>query len=81
MKTFSAWDKNLWADIMCYGYVRDLADWFVSDESAHKLGTIYALLHSIMKADKCLYEEIVHNTVGLLKFSLRIYSIRLTVSL
>ena len=61
----SAWDKNLWADIMCYGYVRDLADWFVSDESAHKLGTIYALLHSIMKADKCLYEEIVHNTVGL----------------
>ncbi len=61
----SAWDKNLWADIMCYGYVRDLADWFVSDEPAHRLGTIYALLHSIMKADKCLYEEIVHETVGL----------------
>lgn len=61
----SAWDKNLWADIMCYGYVRDLADWFVSDEPAYKLGTIYALLHSIMKADKCLYEEIVHETVGL----------------
>ena len=61
----SAWDKNLWADIMCYGYVRDLADWFVSDEPAHKLGTIYALLHSIMKADKCLYEEIVHEMVGL----------------
>lgn len=61
----SAWDKNLWADIMCYGYVRDLADWFVSEEPAHRLGTIYALLHSIMKADKCLYEEIVHDTVGL----------------
>ena len=61
----SAWDKNLWADIMCYGYVRDLADWFVSEEPTHRLGTIYALLHSIMKADKCLYEEIVHDTVGL----------------
>ncbi|MDE5718563.1 MAG: hypothetical protein K2I53_13280, partial [Lachnospiraceae bacterium] len=61
----SAWDKNLWADIMCYGYVRDLADWFISDRPAHRLGTIYALLHSVMKADKCLYEEIVHETVGL----------------
>lgn len=61
----SAWDKNIWADIMCFGYVRDLADWFVSDESAHKLGTIYALLSSMMKADKCLYEDIVHETVGL----------------
>lgn len=61
----SAWDKNLWADIMCYGYVRDLADWFVSGEPAHKLGTIYALLHSVMEADKYLYEDIVRETVGL----------------
>lgn len=61
----SAWDKNLWADIMCCGYVRDLADWYVSDESSHKLGTIYALLHSLMEADKYLYEDIVRQTVGL----------------
>lgn len=61
----SVWDKNLWADIMCCGYVRDLADWFVSDEPAHKLGTIYALLHSVMEADKYLYEDIVRETVGL----------------
>ncbi len=61
----SAWDKNLWADIMCYGYVRDLADWFVSSEPSHKLGTIYALLHSIMEADKYLYEDIVRESVGL----------------
>lgn len=61
----SAWDKNLWADIMCYGYVRDLADWFVSDRPVHKLGTVYGLLHSIMEADKYLYEDIVRDTVGL----------------
>ena len=61
----SAWDKNLWADIMCCGYVRDLADWYVSDEPSHKLGTIYALLHSLMEADKYLYEDIVRETVGL----------------
>ena len=50
---------------MCYGYVRDLADWFVSDRPAHKLGTIYGLLHSVMEADKYLYEDIVRETVGL----------------
>lgn len=53
------------ADITCYGYVRDLADWFVSEGPFHKLGTMYALLHSIMKADKYLYEDIVRETVGL----------------
>ena len=54
-----AWDKNVWADIVCYGYVRDLADWFISDETCHKLGTVYALLNSINEADKYLYLKIV----------------------
>lgn len=61
----SAWDKNLWNDIMSYGYVRDLADWFESKELHHKLGTIYALLNSLLKADKYTYEDVVRETTGL----------------
>ena len=51
----TAWDKNLWGDIYAYGYVRDIADWFVSDQPNHKLGTVYALLNSLYRADKNLY--------------------------
>lgn len=40
----TAWDKNLWGDIYAYGYIRDVADWFVSDKLNHKIGTIYAFL-------------------------------------
>lgn len=61
----SAWDKNLWDDIMGYGYLRDLADWFESKELKHKLGTIYALLKSLLKADKYTYEDVVKETIGL----------------
>lgn len=61
----TAWDKNLWDDIECFGYVRDLADWFISDTFCHKLGTIYALLSNIIKKDKYLYETIVRALTGL----------------
>lgn len=64
----SAWDKNIWDDIMGYGYLRDLADWFESKELRHKLGTIYGLLNSLLKADKYTYEEIVKETTGLEQF-------------
>ena len=55
----TGWDKNVWDDIECFGYVRDLADWFVSDEFCHKLGTIYSLLNNLIKKDKYTYERIV----------------------
>ena len=61
----SAWDKNLWDDIMGYGYLRDLADWFESKELKHKLGTIYGLLKSLLQADKYTYEDVVKETTGL----------------
>lgn len=61
----SAWDKNLWDDIMGYGYLRDMADWFESNELKHKLGTIYGLLKSLLQADKYTYEDVVKETTGL----------------
>lgn len=61
----TAWDKNLWGDITSYGYVRDLADWFVSCEFCHKLGTVYALLNSLYASDNFLYEYITNKLIGL----------------
>ncbi len=55
----TAWDKNLWGDIYAYGYVRDVADWFVSDRLNHKIGTVYALLNSLYRADLSLYAQLV----------------------
>lgn len=61
----TAWDKNVWDDIDAFGYVRDLADWFVSEEFCHKLGTIYAFLSTLMKKDKYTYERIVRDMTGM----------------
>ncbi len=61
----TGWDKNIWDDIYCFGYVRDLADWFISDKFCHKLGTVYALLKDLIKKDKYLYEAIVRTLTGL----------------
>ncbi|MCM1185892.1 MAG: hypothetical protein NC251_05065 [Lachnoclostridium sp.] len=61
----TAWDKNLWADIHCYGYVRDVADWFVSDKLCHKLGTVYALLRSMYDRDVYLYSSVLRNILGI----------------
>lgn len=61
----SAWDKNIWADMVAFGYLRDLADWFKSKERKHKIGTIYAILKSMMNADEYLYETVVRELTGL----------------
>ena len=50
---------------MGYGYLRDMADWFESNELKHKLGTIYGLLKSLLQADKYTYEDVVKETTGL----------------
>lgn len=55
----TAWDKNLWEDIECFGYVRDVADWFKSVEFKHKLGTMYALLNSLYRIDKRMYASLL----------------------
>lgn len=61
----TGWDKNLWSDIYCYTYVRDLADWFVSDKLCHKLGTVYALMSSLYNSDVYLYARILKELLGI----------------
>jgi len=61
----TGWDKNLWEDIESFGYVRDLADWFISEAFCHKLGTIYALLNSLFKKDRYVYEVVVRTLTNL----------------
>lgn len=60
----TAWDKNLWSDIYCYKYVRDIADWYKSEEACHKLGTVYALLHSLYVNDIYLYIQLIMHLFG-----------------
>ncbi|MCR4697179.1 MAG: hypothetical protein K5654_07680 [Lachnospiraceae bacterium] len=60
----TAWDKNLWADIYCYQFVRDVGDWYISNSIASKLGTIYALLHSLYETDLYQYLELQRLLVG-----------------
>ena len=60
----TAWDKNLWGDIYAYGYVKDIADWFISDKLNHKIGTMYALLNSLYRADLTLYAQLLLKCFG-----------------
>ncbi|MCR5234953.1 MAG: hypothetical protein K6E53_13765 [Lachnospiraceae bacterium] len=60
----TAWDKNLWADIYNYGYIRDVGDWFISDKIGCKIGTMYALLHSLYEADIYSYCELIKLITG-----------------
>lgn len=62
----TAWDKNLWADIFCYQYVRDVADWFRSSDACHKLGTIFALLNSLYNSDVYLYTMLLRETLDII---------------
>ena len=64
----TAWDKNLWEDIEAYGYVRDAADWFRSDRLEHKLGTVYALLNSLYRADMRIYARLLLEIFGTYHF-------------
>ena len=74
------WDKNLWGDIYAYGYVRDIADWFVSNKLEHKLGTVYALLNSLYRTDLTLYANLLLKILGEYSFEknrIVIYSARI----
>ena len=62
------WDKNLWGDIFAYGYVRDIADWFISNKLEHKIGTIYALLNSLYRVDLSLYANLLLKVLGTYSF-------------
>ena len=60
----TAWDKNLWEDIECFGYVRDVADWFKSKEFRHKLGTVYAFLNSLYRFSMKMYAQLLLEIFG-----------------
>lgn len=64
----TAWDKNLWDDIECFGYVRDVADWFRSERFNHKLGTVFALLNSLYRRDRTLYARLLLEIFGTYSF-------------
>lgn len=64
----TAWDKNLWSDIYAFGFVRDVADWFVSKQLNHKIGTVFALLHSLYQSDVSLYAQLLLNCLGTYSF-------------
>ena len=42
-----------------YGYVRDIADWYISDKLNHKIDTIYALVYSLYQADMNMYAQLL----------------------
>lgn len=65
----TAWDKNLWEDIECFGYVRDVADWFPSKEFRHKLGTVFALLNSLYHCSLKLYAQLLLEIFGTYDFN------------
>lgn len=69
----TAWDKNLWEDIYAFGYVRDIADWFISSKLNHKIGTIYAFLNSLYRIDLSLYAQLLLKCLG--KYSFEKYKI------
>lgn len=60
----TAWDKNLISDIEGYKFVRDLADWYKSDKTEHKFGTIFAFLYSLYNSDIYGYVRLIKDTLG-----------------
>lgn len=64
----TAWDKNVWGDLDGYGYVRDVADWYKSDQFSHKLGTVFSLLNSLYSVDKVLYAKLLLELLGTYDF-------------
>jgi hypothetical protein len=51
------WDKGAISDVSPNGTVSDVADLFISDTLSHKLGTVYSILHSLMKLNPDKYME------------------------
>lgn len=59
------WDKGAIRDISPEGLVTDVADLFVSKSLIHKLGTVYSVLHSLMRLDFQKYNEFLNaNNLG-----------------
>ena len=54
------WDKAAINDISVEGTVTDVADLFISDLLSHKLGTVYSLLHSLMRLNPEKYLRFLH---------------------
>ncbi len=53
------WDKNAIDDVSFNGFVSDVADIFHSADIRHKLGTVYAILHSLQRSLPDKYAEFV----------------------
>lgn len=51
------WDKGAISDVSSEGLVSDVADLFISNELSHKIGTVYCILHSLMKLNFEKYNE------------------------
>jgi hypothetical protein len=51
------WDKNCLTDINSESKITDVADIFKSSDISHKIGTVYALLHSLYQNDQNAYFE------------------------
>ncbi|MCR5608466.1 MAG: hypothetical protein K6G26_05325 [Lachnospiraceae bacterium] len=64
----TAWDKNLWEDIESFGLVRDVADWYKGNDFKYKLGTVYALLHSLYAKDFSMYARLLLKIIGRYEF-------------
>jgi hypothetical protein len=51
------WDKGAINDVSPNGTVSDVADLFISDTLSHKIGTVYCILHSLMRLNPEKYME------------------------
>jgi hypothetical protein len=51
------WDKGAISDVSPEGLVSDVADLFISNELSHRIGTVYCILHSLMKLNPEKYME------------------------
>lgn len=51
------WDKGAISDVSLEGLVSDVADLFISNDLSHKIGTVYCILHSLMKLNFDKYLE------------------------
>lgn len=51
------WDKGAINDVTPDGRISDVADLFISDSLSHKIGTVYCILHSLMRLNEEKYSE------------------------
>lgn len=68
------WDKNTYRDLDGLGYLRDPADWFLSNSFNDKLGTVYSILYNMFLKDSRNYEELVRLS-GLINIPLTLFTL------